>query len=96
MIKTIYRSIIIAALCCSTSCSMIRKSDRTPNSDLEEFDSHFVNKTDHMEFKNGKKEGSGVLYYIDGSFEEGKWEDDSFVYNNQQDNDINQIIEIID
>lgn len=37
-------------------------------------------------FKDGKKEGSGILYYIDGSIEEGKWEDDSLVDKNDQDN----------
>jgi len=32
-------------------------------------------------FKDGKKEGSGVLYYIDGTIEEGKWENDNLVEN---------------
>jgi antitoxin component YwqK of YwqJK toxin-antitoxin module len=30
-------------------------------------------------FKNGKKHGSGVIYYIDGTIEEGKWENDVLI-----------------
>jgi hypothetical protein len=45
-------------------------------------------------YRDGKKEGSGVLYYIDGTVEEGYWENDIFVGSNEQNNEINQIIEI--
>ena len=45
-------------------------------------------------FKNGKKDGSGILYYIDGSFEEGKWKDDSFVEISDQVNEIDQVNDI--
>lgn len=55
MIKAIYLSLIITVLCCSTSCSMIRKSDRAPNSELDDVSSRSVSKTTHMELKNGKK-----------------------------------------
>ncbi|MFA7550810.1 MAG: hypothetical protein WCZ68_08730, partial [Sedimentibacter sp.] len=47
-------------------------------------------------FKDGKKEGSGVLYYIDGTIEEGKWENDNYVGNNEQNNEIIQVIETVD
>ena len=39
----------------------------------------FANGINCGNFKKGKKEGSGILYYIDGTFEEGKWKDDSLV-----------------
>jgi hypothetical protein len=38
-------------------------------------------------FKNGKKHGSGVLYYIDGTLEEGRWENDVLVSSNPEKDD---------